>query len=235
MRERSFFGAVLLVALATTASLGQEVRPAAPEPEPAKEGQQQAPAPRAQDLAIRTAQVQDELRSALSLQFTQTPLYEAQWFLRDILKTTVLIDAAADPEASVTLSLREVPLEAALGQFAAAAGLELQIWRGFLVMRRPGQPVPALPADGDAERARLATRLVSLQLDEDPVSAAADLLAEITGRPVTFPDEVMELRLCLGVEALPASDLLDALAIMTGCTWRVGAGGALEFVRVKTA
>lgn len=89
--------------------------------------------PAGQGLGPLPALTPELRRLILTFNFDETPVGEALLFLQDVTNGNIVMTAAVEETRTVTLRVRELPMELALALFARQAGLTVRQTDGVLV------------------------------------------------------------------------------------------------------
>jgi type II secretory pathway component GspD/PulD (secretin) len=132
----------------------------------------------------------DEVRKTIesrrvTINFPDTGIADIVLFLQDITGLTFLLDPAIDPEARVTLKVRDMTLASALDHIVAALGPDAvrEVWLGtvYISSRKAPKPVPPEPDLPEERRKALREKKVTVNFAETPIADAAQFLSDIQG------------------------------------------------------
>lgn len=224
--------AALAFALALTAALPgarAQDKPLPPEPPP-------APIDPSDIDAVARARIERALDEHVTVAFADAALSDVVERVRELTRLDLVLDPDVPGDHAVALEVENATVRHLLDRALEGAGLQMRIFAGALVLTRPGKDLgdpPRLGADPIARR--VAERMLSLNLDDAPLTDALDLVRDVTSLAVTVApaaqNRVDWARTSLRLRDVALPHALTLLTHLHGLTWRVEAQGLVIDVR----
>jgi len=177
---------------------------------------------------------QKALREKVSLELTNTPVFEASLYLRQV--SNWRIHALFSPELgneTITLKVDNMPLNEALTRACELISAEWDVRNGALFIYPKGK-TPHLPKTAiahekwEADTLKKLSRHVTLEMADEQLSTMTKFIGELVGIRMVFDPTFREpehplLNIC-AYNDRRAFDALTCLCFMTGAEWKLKQG-----------